>query len=59
MNESLGDKYFDAGQLADAKNLGDTETAWLPAFKGELHGVLLVLVSLLWVYLLTILLLRV
>jgi len=50
ITESLGDTDFEAGQLADAANLGDTGTTdangfnpnWLPAFKSEIDGVILV-----------------
>ncbi len=47
----MGDTDFDQGQLANAKALGDTGTTdssgkfvpdWLPAFKSEIDGLILV-----------------
>jgi Dyp-type peroxidase family len=51
VTESLGDNEFEKGQLSFAKDLGDTGTAdaqgnfdpdWIPAFKQEIDGVILI-----------------
>jgi hypothetical protein len=49
-HDEIGDSVFSAGMLADAENLGDKGTkssgtfdpAWIPEFKAEIHGVILV-----------------
>lgn len=48
--DEIGDSVFNAGMLADAENLGDKGTKssgafdpeWVPEFKKEIHGVILV-----------------
>lgn len=50
INDKIGDDPFEAGMLAGASALGDKGTtsasgfdpAWVPAFKQEIHGVILV-----------------
>ena len=50
ITDEIGDSAFDNGMLADAKNLGDKGTTsankftpdWVPAFKGDIHGMILV-----------------
>lgn len=50
INDKIGDGPFEAGMLAGASDLGDKGTtsasgfdpAWIPAFKKEIHGVILV-----------------
>ncbi|CAL1715804.1 unnamed protein product [Somion occarium] len=50
VNDPIGDPAFQAGQLADAQNLGDKGTTtngtftpdWLPAFKNQVHGVFVI-----------------
>ncbi|KAI0636146.1 peroxidase TAP [Trametes polyzona] len=50
ITDDLGDSAFKAGQLADAQDLGDQGQTvngkfvpnWIPAFKGVIHGVILI-----------------
>jgi hypothetical protein len=38
----LNDPVFDNGMLSDAQNLGDDISQWIPEFKKDIDGVLLV-----------------
>lgn len=50
ITDDIGDKAFEAGQLADAANLGDPGSTvdgkfvpdWIPAFKNTIHGVIII-----------------
>lgn len=51
IKDEIGDSAFDAGMLANAKNLGDQGTTsssgtftpdWIPTFKHDIHGVILI-----------------
>ena len=50
LNDDIGDPSFRQGQFFNAQQLGDNgsvangifEPDWLPAFKGAIHGVILV-----------------
>ena len=51
INDEIGDSAFDAGMLAGAEALGDQGTKsssgafnpnWIPAFKHDIHGVILI-----------------
>jgi hypothetical protein len=50
IHDEIGDSVFNAGMLADAESLGDKGTkssgtfdpAWIPEFKAEIHGLILV-----------------
>jgi Dyp-type peroxidase family len=51
IKDEIGDSAFDKGMLADAQNLGDQGTTsssgaftpdWIPAFKHDIHGVILI-----------------
>ncbi|KAL9118951.1 MAG: hypothetical protein Q9187_004496, partial [Circinaria calcarea] len=51
INDEIGDSAFDKGMLADSMHLGDQGTTspsgafdpdWIPAFKQEIHGLILI-----------------
>lgn len=43
ITDDIGDSVFKAGQLVDAKDLGDTYSPdWIPSFQRQIHGVVIV-----------------
>ncbi|KAF8480542.1 Dyp-type peroxidase [Gautieria morchelliformis] len=42
LTDNLGDPAFTAGQFQHAQQLGDNVPDWLPAFKGDMHGIILI-----------------
>ncbi|KAF8485531.1 Dyp-type peroxidase [Gautieria morchelliformis] len=42
LKDNLGDPAFTDGQFQRAHQLGDNVPDWLPAFKGDVHGVILI-----------------